>query len=337
MITYQIKSGRQIAGLEQVQRQIPLLGANDVHVRMHAVALNYRDLMIADGKYLTTGGKPVIPCSDGAGEVIAVGQQVTRFRVGDRVSTSFFPNWIDGAPTPQNTAATLGSDRNGVLAEEVILHETSWVAFADHLTYVEAATLPCAGVTAWNSLFVEGNLRAGDSVLLLGTGGVSVWALQIAKAAGLQTIITSSSDEKLVRARSLGAAVTINYKTTPEWQNEVLRLTEGRGVDLVLEVGGQGTLARSIASARMGGTIAIIGGVSGFGGELDPLVLIGGAKRLSGIFVGSRRMLEDLNCFVSVAEIHPVVDCIFPFHQARNAYTHLATAGHFGKVVIEVN
>jgi NADPH:quinone reductase-like Zn-dependent oxidoreductase len=223
------------------------------------------------------------------------------------------------------------------LAEEVVLHEDALVTIPAHLTYIEAATLPCAGVTAWNSLFVEGGLRAGDSVLLLGTGGVSIWALQLAKAAGLRAIITSSSNKKLERARDLGAAATINYKTTSEWQKEVLQLTDGLGVDLVLEVGGQGTLTRSIASTRMGGTVAIIGGVSGFGGEFNPLALIGGAKRLSGIFVGSRSMFEDLNRFLTVAEIHPVIDRVFPFQQAHDAYTYLKRAGHFGKVVIEVS
>ena len=337
MKAYQIKAGRQIAGLEQVQRSNPVPAAHEVHVRIHAVSLNYRDLMIADGKYLSTGDAPVIPCSDGAGEVIAVGAQVTRFRVGDRVTTSFFPDWVHGAPTPKNTANPLGALVDGVLAEELVLHEEALVAIPPHLSYAEAATLPCAGVTAWNALFVEGGLRAGDSVLLLGTGGVSVWALQLAKAAGLRTIITSSSDEKLERARTLGASATINYKTTPEWQDEVLRLTDGRGVELVLEVGGQGTLTRSIASVRMGGTVAIIGGVSGFGGDFNPFALIGGAKRLSGIFVGSRSMLEDLNRFLSVTGIHPVVDRVFPFDDAREAYTHLEQAGHFGKLVIEVS
>ncbi len=336
MKAYQIKAGQQIAGLGQVQRSISAPAAHDVHVRIHAVSLNYRDLMIADGKYLSTGDGPVIPCSDGAGEVIAVGAQVTRFRVGDRVAASFFPDWVNGAPTPQNTANALGAVVDGMLAEEVLVHEEALVAIPAHLSYVEAATLPCAGVTAWNSLFVEGGLRAGDSVLLLGTGGVSIWALQLAKAAGLRTLITSSSDEKLERARGLGASATINYTTTPEWQNEVMQLTAGRGVDLVLEVGGQGTLTHSIASGRMGGTVAIIGGVSGFGGEFNPFALIGGAKRLSGIFVGSRSMFEDLNRFLSVTEIHPVVDRVFPFQQARDAYTHLERAAHFGKVVIEV-
>ncbi len=223
-----------------------------------------------------------------------------------------------------------------MLAEEVVLDEDSLVAISDQLGYAEAATLPCAGVAAWNALFVEGQLKAGDSVLLLGTDGVSVWALQLAKASGIRAIVTSSSDEKLRRARSLGAAETINYRSVPEWQNQVLNLTDGRGVDLVLEVGGQGTLKRSIASTRMGGTVAIIGGVSGFGGDLEPFALIGGAKRLSGIFVGSRSMLEDLDRFVIARDIHPVVDRRFPFALAAGAYAHLKQADHFGKVVIEM-
>ena len=336
MQAYQIKTGQQIAGLERVERSPAALAAHQVLVQVHAVSLNYRDLMIAEGNYSSVGETAVVPCSDGAGEVIAVGAQVTRFAVGDRVAAAFFPQWIDGAPTKQNTADALGGGVDGMLAEQVVLHEEALVAIPPHLSYVEAAAIPCAGVTAWNALFVEGGLRAGDSVLLLGTGGVSIWALQLAKAAGLRTIITSSSDAKLERARALGASATINYHTFPEWQDEVLRLTDGRGVDLVLEVGGKGTLTRSIASAGMGGTVAIIGGVSGFGGEFNPFALIGGAKRLSGIYVGSRRMFEDLNRFLSVTEIHPAVDRVFPFQQAREAYTYLKQAGHFGKVVIEV-
>lgn len=336
MQAYQIQSGQKIAGLERVQRPSAPLAAHEVRVRVHAVSLNYRDLMIADGSYLSTGEGAAIPASDGAGEVIEVGAGVSRLRVGDRVAASFFPDWFDGAPTPSAASGALGAVADGMLAEEVVLHENAWVVIPAHMDYVEASTLPCAGVTAWNALFVEGGLRAGDSVLLLGTGGVSVWALQIAKAAGLRAIITSSSDEKLERARALGASATINYRSTPEWQDEVLRLTAGRGVDLVLEVGGQGTLSRSIGSTRMGGTIAIIGGVSGFGGELDAFALIGGAKRLSGIFVGSRRMLDDLSRFTELAALRPVVDRVFPFLQAREAYAHLQQAGHFGKVVIEV-
>lgn len=336
MQAYQIQAGQKIAGLERIQRASKALTPNQVRVRMHAVSLNYRDLMIADGTYLSTGDSAVVPGSDGAGEVIEVGAAVTRFGVGDRVAASFFPDWINGAPTPQNTHRALGAVMDGMLAEEVVLHEEAWVAIPPHLDYIQAATIPCAGVTAWNSLFVEGGLKAGDSVLLLGTGGVSIWALQLAKAAGLRTIVTSSSDDKLERARALGASATINYRNTPEWQDEVLQRSGGAGVDLVLEVGGQGTLARSIRSTKMGGTIAIIGGVSGFGGELEPFALIGGAKRLAGIFVGSRSMFEDLNRFLEVAAIRPVVDRVFPFEQAREAYSYLERAGHFGKVVIEV-
>lgn len=336
MLAYQIKAGQQIAGLRQVERELPMLSPHEVHVRIHAVSLNYRDLMIADGKYLSTGDGEVIPCSDGAGEVVAIGKHVSRFKVGDRVTSSFFPEWIAGSPTPQNTAGALGALVDGVLAEEVVLQEEALAAIPGHLTYAEAAAIPCAGVTAWNSLFVEGGLRPGDSVLLLGTGGVSIWALQLAKAAGLRAIITSSSEEKLGHARNLGADETINYLETPDWQDKVLRMTGGRGVDMVLEVGGQGTLARSVASTRMGGTVAIIGGVSGFGGEFQPFALIGGARRLSGIFVGSRSMLEDLNRFIEVAGIHPVVDRVFPFDKARDAYEYLQGAKHFGKVVIEI-
>ena len=205
MQAYQIKAGQQIAGLELIQRSISEIAAHEVQVRVHAVSLNYRDLMIADGKYLSTGDASVTPCSDGAGEVIAVGAEVTRFQVGDRVAASFFPDWVNGAPTQQNTDGALGAAVDGMLAEEVVLHEDALVTIPTHLSYVEAATIPCAGVTAWNSLFVVGGLKPGDSVLLLGTGGVSIWALQLAKAAGLRAIITSSSDEKLARARGLGA------------------------------------------------------------------------------------------------------------------------------------
>lgn len=336
MHAYEILAGQKVAGLKRIQRNLPELGAYDVLVRVHAVALNYRDLMVANNQYLGNGDRPVTPCSDGAGEVIAVGAKVTRFQVGDRVVASFFPDWIDGVQTPENTVKALGGTADGMLAEEVILHEEALVAIPLHLSYKEAATIPCAGVTAWNSLFVTGGLKAGNSVLLLGTGGVSILALQLAKAAGLHTIITSSSDEKLDRARALGAAATINYKTTPEWQNEVLKITGGRGVDLVLEVGGQGTLQRSIGSTMMGGTIAIIGGVTGFGGELNPFALISGAKRLAGILVGSRRMLEDVNHFLEITHIHPVVDCAFSFENAIKAYEYMEKGNHFGKIVIEL-
>ncbi|OIQ98158.1 alcohol dehydrogenase [mine drainage metagenome] len=337
MQAYRITSGSNIAGLERFSTTPRPLGAHDVRVRVHAVALNYRDLMVARGEYRVSSSEPVIVCSDAAGEVVATGAGVTRFKVGDRVAGAFFPAWMDGEPTPENSTGGLGAEVDGVLAEEIVLHETAAVPLPSHLKFVEAATLPCAGVTAWNTLFEEGGLKPGNTVLLLGTGGVSIWALQLAKAAGLRTIITSSSDEKLQRASRLGADATINYRQIPAWQDEVLRLTHGRGVDLVAEVGGQGTLTRSIASTRMGGHIAMIGGVSGFGAsDLLPLQLIGGAKRISGIFVGSRVMFERLARFVEIAQIRPVIDRVFPFDEAAAAYAYLEAAKHFGKVVVQV-
>lgn len=337
MKAYRISSGGGIASLERTEEKpVANLGPHEVRVAIHAVALNYRDLLISDGNYLAGGREPVIPGSDGAGEVIEVGTRVTRYRVGDRVTPIFFRNWIDGAPTPINSAATLGADSDGVLAEQVIAHEESLVRIPDHLDYVQAATLPCAAVTAWNALFVEGDLKPGQTVLLQGTGGVSIHALQLAHAAGANTIITSSSDTKLERARQLGAGATINYRATPEWHEEALRLTGGRGVDLVLEIGGRDTLKRSLLATRMGGTVSVIGGLSGWGSELEYFTLIRGARRLTGIFVGSRRMLEDLYQFIGHAKIRPVVDRAYDFDQAREAYEYLKSGNHFGKVVVRV-
>ncbi|TJZ68621.1 zinc-dependent alcohol dehydrogenase family protein [Chitiniphilus eburneus] len=336
MQVYRLQPGSDIAGLELRDEAAPSLAPHQVRVRVRAVALNFRDLMVARGTYLASDGQSLIPGSDAAGEVIEIGAAVTRWRVGDRVASTFFPYWQDGAPTAAKTRAAPGAAADGVLAEQIVWGEDQLVGVPTHLDWHEAATLTCAGVTAWNALFVEGRLKPGASVLLLGTGGVSIWGLQLAHAAGVRTIVTSSSDAKLERARQLGASATINYRATPEWQEEVLRLTNGAGVDAVLEVGGQGTLTRSVASTGMGGTVAIIGGVSGFGGELEPFALIGGARRLSGIFVGSHAMHHDLNRLVTQADIHPVIDRVFAFDQAREAYAHLASGAHFGKVVIGV-
>jgi NADPH:quinone reductase-like Zn-dependent oxidoreductase len=334
MKAYQLIAGSGIQGLELTDATSPELGPNEVRVRVRAVSLNYRDLMMARGTYLVAAGRPLVPASDAAGEVSAVGTAVRRFKAGDRVVTTFFPKWLDGVPTPEKTSRAPGGNVDGVLAQEITAHEQSLVILPRHLDFNEAATLTCAGVTAWNALFVEAGLKAGDSVLLLGTGGVSIWGLQLAKAAGLQAIITSSSDEKLARAKQLGADLTINYRAVPEWQETVLRATGG--VHLVIEVGGSGTLKRSVAATRMGGTIAIVGGVSGFGGDFEPFALISGARRLSGIYVGSRQMLEDMNRLIEVAALHPVVDRVFPFEAAREAYEFLESGKHFGKVVIQV-
>ena len=338
MRAYQILPGATIDGLQCVDYPIRDLGLGEVRIRVHAVSLNYRDLMVADGNYLVTVDDPIIPCSDGAGEVLAVGPGVTRVQVGDRVAGSFFPGWIEGAPTPAKVRHGLGGDIDGMLAEEVVLHEDALVIVPASLSFIEAATMPCAAVTAWNAIFVSSNhVKPGDTVLLLGTGGVSILGLQLARAAGLRTIVTSSSDEKLARARALGAHHTINYTTIPEWQDEVLHHTHGVGAQVVLEVGGKGTVNRSVAAAAMGGTVAVIGGVSGFGGEVNPATLLATAKRLVGIYVGSRTMLEDALRFVDASGIKPVIDRVFPFSQASEAYRHMASGAHFGKVVIDVS
>ena len=337
MRAYQILPGDGIDGLQCVDFPERELGTGEVRVRVHAVSLNYRDLMVATGNYLVTVDDPIVPCSDGAGEVLAVGAGVSRVQVGDRVAASFFPYWQDGPTGPDKIRHALGGDIDGMLAEEVVLHEDALVKIPPQLSYVEASTMPCAGVTAWNAIFESSNgIKPGDTVLLLGTGGVSVLGLQLARAAGLRTIITSSSDEKLARARELGVHHTINYRTIPEWQEEVLRVTHGAGADVVLEVGGQGTVNRSVASCAMGGSVAIIGGVSGFGGEVNPATLLAGAKRMVGIFVGSRRMLEQVMSFAATSEIKPVVDRVFGFEQAQEAYRYMESGSHFGKVVISV-
>lgn len=337
MRAYQILPGANIDGLQCIDYPDRSLGHGEVRIRVHAVSLNYRDLMVASGNYLVTVDDPIIPCSDGAGEVLEVGHGVTRVQVGDRVAGSFFPYWQDGASTPEKIRHALGGDIDGMLAEEVVLHEDALAKIPASLSFIEASTMPCAGVTAWNAIFVSSNqVKPGDTVLLLGTGGVSMLGMQMAKAAGLRTIVTSSSDEKLRRARELGASHTINYGTVPEWHEEVLAVTQGRGANVVLEVGGKGTVNRSVSAAAMGGTVAIIGGVSGFGGEVNPAALLATAKRMVGIFVGSRTMLEDVMRFAETTSLKPVIDRVFPFGQAQDAYRYMESGSHFGKVVIDV-
>ncbi|MET0229791.1 MAG: NAD(P)-dependent alcohol dehydrogenase [Rhodanobacteraceae bacterium] len=333
---YSIRRGAGIDGLARITRAKSALGPHDVRVAMRAVALNYRDLMIARGD----SGVPeldVVPASDGAGEIVEIGPDVTRFRVGDRVMSAFFPDWHEGAPEPGRVARARGGTTDGVLAEAVVGDENAWAAMPAHLDFVEAATIPCAVVTAWNALFVAAPAKPGDSVLLLGTGGVSISALQLAKAAGLRVLITSSDDARLDRALALGADAAINYRRTPEWQTEAQQLTGGRGVDRVLDIGGPDTLPRSIAAARAGGTIAVIGRLTGIGGvEIDPAALFGGSKHLAGVLVGSRAMTEDAARFMQLAGIRPVIDRLFDFAHARDAYAYLGRAQHFGKIVIRL-
>ena len=336
MKTWRVAAGSGIEGLKTQTESPAPLGPTSVRVRLRAATLNYRDLMVLKGWYPVSGPEPLVPGSDGAGDVIETGAAVTRFRAGDRVTTCFFPDWIEGRMSLPRIASALGVGHGGTLAEEVVLDEKALVATPAHLDYAQAASLTCAGVTAWNALFETGGIKPGQTVLLLGTGGVSIWALQLARAAGVRAIITSSSDEKLERARALGASETINYTKHPEWSGEVRRLTGGEGVDLVLEVGGEKTAQQSLASVRMQGTVVIIGGVSGFGGAINPRALILGATRVQGVYVGSRQMHEDLARFVAGSAIAPVVDKVFAFGEAPEAYRHFEAGRHFGKVGVKL-
>jgi NADPH:quinone reductase-like Zn-dependent oxidoreductase len=317
--------------LRQIERPDPVAGPHDVIVRIHATSLNYRDQAVVVGQYF--GGavsRDTIPVSDGAGEVIAVGTNVSRFRVGDRAAGTFFQ--------PGNPPAALGSPLDGMLAEKVALNEEGVVTVPDHLTYEEAACLPCAGVTAWHALFRAGRpTKSGDTVLVLGTGGVSIAALQLARVAGARVIATSSSDEKAARAAAIGASDVVNYRRTPDWEKEVRQLTSGRGVDCVVEIGGAGTLGRSMRSLARGGKIALIGFLAGREGDTNPTPLMMTGGSLHGIFVGDRDMFEEMNRAISVNQIKPVIDRVFPFEAAPEAYRHHASGRFVGKIVIAAN
>ena len=313
----------------------PTPGPGEVLVRLRAVSLNYRDLLVSKGVYNPRLKLPMIPVSDGAGEVVATGAGVTGRKPGERVISCFAPAWLDGPPTEAKMRSALGADADGVLREEAVLPEGALVPIPAHLSFEEAATLPCAAVTAWNALVETGGVKPGESVLIQGTGGVSLFALQFARLAGARVIATSSSDQKLARARDLGASDGINYQSTPDWDRRVRELTAGQGVDFIVEVGGAGTLPKSTRAVRLGGTIALIGVLSG-GGEFNPISVLMKHIRLQGIFVGSRRMLESMIRAIESSQLHPVIDRVFPFDQAVAALKHLESGAHFGKVVIAV-
>jgi NADPH:quinone reductase-like Zn-dependent oxidoreductase len=303
---------------------------------MHAASLNYRDLMVLRGQYNPKLRMPMVPLSDGVGVVEGLGEGVTRFASGDRVVGTFFQGWVDGRIDKKASGTALGGAIQGVLRDYVVFEEDGLVKAPAHLTDAQAASLPCAAVTAWHALFEEGPHFSGDTVLVQGTGGVSLFALQFAKQAGLSVIVTSSSDAKLERARTLGADETINYKTTPDWEEAARKLTGGLGVDHVIEVGGSDTLPRSLKAVRMGGTVSVIGVLSGVGDTVGPRGLLVNSLRLQGIYVGSRAMFERMNRAIEAGKLQPVVDRVFPFAEALEAYRHMESQKHFGKICISI-
>ncbi len=321
--------------LEMREGDMPRPGRGQILVRMHAASLNYRDLNVAKGSP-ARGPLPtnLIPLSDGAGQVVETGPDVSRVKTGDRVAGLFMQDWLGGDIEPYHVDSSRGGSIDGVLAEYVVSDQHGVVHLPDHLSYEEGATLPCAGVTAWNALYAGKPLRSGETILVLGTGGVSMFALQFAHAAGARVIATSSSDTKLAQAHALGASDGVNYRQHPEWQTEVLRLTGGRGVDHVVEVGGAGTLARSVEATRMGGQVHLIGVLTG--GEINPTPVLRRNVILRGIYVGSRQMFEAMNQAITLHAIRPVIDRVFPFAEARDAYRYLTGQTHVGKVVIRI-
>ena len=333
MRIFEVRDAFGIENLKLGERQETALQPGQARVQVRATSLNYRDLMTV--KYGGVRGVqlPLIPLSDGAGEVVEIGPGVSRVKPGDRVMGIFMQTWLAGEPTQAHAQSALGGAIDGMLAEQVVLHEDGLVHVPGYLSYEEAATLPCAAVTAWQGLMTQGGLQAGDTILVLGTGGVSIFALQFAAIAGARTIITSSSDAKLEHARQLGAAECINYRTTPDWEKRVLEVTDGVGVDHVVEVGGVGTLEKSLRAVRIGGTVSLIGVLTG-SGTMDPMAILRKSVRMQGIYVGSRAMFETMNRAMSLHALRPVVDRAFPFEESREALSYMQSAAHFGKIVV---
>jgi NADPH:quinone reductase-like Zn-dependent oxidoreductase len=334
MRAYQLTKAGSIDGLVKAEKPDPKPGRHQVLVNVKACSLNYRDLAIAIGSYRMPTKPNLVPLSDGAGEVVEAGPEVTRVKAGDRVAGCFFQRWVGGAPRPDTHTSALGGGIDGMLCDSIALEEDGVVKLPEHLSYEEGACLPCAALTAWHALMEHARIIPGQWVLVQGTGGVSIFALQLARLAGANVIALSSSDEKLGRARALGAAHGVNYKATPDWDKAVLELT-GQGVDHVVEVGGAGTLERSLRSIRIGGKVTLIGVLSG-GGQINPTLIFSRRANVQGISVGSTQMFEAMNQAIAAGKLKPVIDKVFGFDDTPAAYRHLQSAQHFGKVVIKV-
>jgi NADPH:quinone reductase-like Zn-dependent oxidoreductase len=335
MRAYQLPQAGSIDALVKIDRPTPKPDRRQVLVKVKACSLNFRDLAIVLGKYRMPTRPNVIPLSDGAGEVVEVGRDVTRVKAGDRVAGCFFQRWQGGAPAPDTHASALGGGIDGMLADYALLEEDGVVKLPAHLSLEEGATLPCAAVTAWHALMEHARIMPGQTVLVQGTGGVSIFALQLARLAGAEVIATSSSDEKLARAKALGAAHGVNYKATPDWDKAAVELTGGLGVDHVVEVGGAGTLPHSLRAIRVGGKITLIGVLAG-AGEINPTLIFSRRANVQGISVGSTQMFEAMNRAIAAGRLKPVIDKVFAFDEAPAAYRHLQSAQHFGKVVIRI-
>jgi NADPH:quinone reductase-like Zn-dependent oxidoreductase len=332
MKALEIGDGAGLAALHLVDRPEPEVGHGEVLVRMRALSLNYRDLLTV----MMGAGRRITPFSDGCGVIEAIGPGVTRFKVGDRVATLFFQGWTGGPPSLERVSTALGGGGRGAGAELVALSQEGVIAAPEHLTDQQVACLPCAGLTAWRGLFFDARLEPGDLVVLQGTGGVSIFGLQFAKAAGYRTLITSSSDAKLERAKAMGADHLVNYKTTPEWSSAVREVSGGRGADFIMEVGGGGTFEESMKAVRIGGHIAVIGVLGGFVQQVNFAAVLGASARIQGLSVGSREMFEAMNRALVLHQIHPVVDKVYPWTQAREAFAAMQAGEHFGKIVLEV-
>jgi NADPH:quinone reductase-like Zn-dependent oxidoreductase len=334
MRAWQITDQFGFDNLRLVERPIPEPGHGQVRVRVRAASLNFRDLLMTQGLYNPKQPLPLVPCSDGAGEVEAVGPGVTRWSVGDRVCPIFAQRWIDGEPDRDKLAHTLGGPLDGTMREYMLVDEAGLVAIPDTMSFAQAAALPCAAVTAWSALMVQTRVKPGDVVLVQGTGGVSIFALQFALAAGARVIATSSSHDKLAQLRAMGAHEVIHYKEDPAWGSTARKLTGGRGVDHVVEVGGAGTLNQSIRATRIGGHISMIGVLAGGSQEVNVIPVLMQNIRIQGVLVGHRAAFEDLLAAMTLHNISPVLDRAFPFDQLPAAMEHMRSGAHFGKVVV---
>ncbi|MFD3002686.1 NAD(P)-dependent alcohol dehydrogenase [Pontibacter toksunensis] len=325
-------AGRSLALNEE---PTPKTGRYDVLIKVHAASLNYRDQAILDGEYGGPFNKNGVPLSDGAGEVVGVGDGVTRVKIGDRVSANCHPHWIGGANLPEYQSDSLGMTTDGWLAEYILVHENAVVHLPAYMSYIEAASLPCAAVTAWTALNLASPLQPGQTVLVQGTGGVALFALQVARMFGAQVLAITSTDEKAGKLKELGAEAVVNYRTFPDWEREILTLTNGKGVDKVVDIAGDKTIVKSAASTRKGGDITIVGFVSGMGGGIPPIDILSRAITVVGTGIGPRINFNNLLTAMDMHKVKPVIDQVFPFAEYREAYRRIESGNHIGKVVIE--